>query len=303
MIEPETPSRDYVGYGRTPPRVAWPGGAKLPVVFIVNLEEGAEPSIQDGDGYSEWALTEAGTSPVPRGTRDLAAESMFEFGSRLGFWRLMRLFDQRGLRVTVAACARSLERNGEIAAYLAASRHEIMCHGLRWTNHFDLKPAEEEQLIREAVGVFERVLGRRPAGWMCRYGPSPHTRRLLHEVGGFRYDSDSYADELPYWVDANRHLVIPHTFANNDNKFAKGWLGAADEFERWCRDALHQHLGEVSWRSSVLTVSLHCRVSGQAARAAALARFLDTVIGNSAVWNATRSDIADLYHVVGAPRA
>ncbi len=296
-------SRDYVGYGRTPPRLAWPGGAKLPVVFVVNLEEGSEPSIEDGDGYSEFALTEAGTSPVPRGTRDLAAESMFEFGSRVGFWRLMRLFDQRALRVTVAACARSLERNPDIAGYLASSHHEVMCHGLRWVNHFDLEPAAERQMIREAIGVFERVLGRRPAGWMCRYGPSPQTRRLLHEIGGFRYDSDSYADELPYWVESegSRHLVIPHTFANNDNKFAKGWLGAADEFERWCRDALDQHLEEASWRSAVLTISLHCRVSGQAARSAALARFLDSVAGNEAVWNATRSDLADLYHALGAP--
>ncbi len=298
-------NRDYVGYGRTPPRVAWPGRAALPVVFVVNLEEGSEPSMQDGDGYSEWALTEAGTSPVSRGTRDLAAESMFEFGSRVGFWRLMRLFDQRGLRVTVAACARALERNADIAGYLAASRHEVMCHGLRWINHFDLKPAEEERIIREAVGVFERVLGRRPAGWMCRYGPSPDTRRLLRAVGGFRYDSDSYADELPYWIAAggSRQLVIPHTFANNDNKFAKGWMGAAEEFERWCRDAMHQHLAEASWRSAVMTISLHCRISGQAARAAALARLLDSVVGNAAVWNATRSDLADLFHAIGSSHA
>jgi peptidoglycan/xylan/chitin deacetylase (PgdA/CDA1 family) len=291
-------SGDYVGYGATPPLVAWPRGALLPVVFVVNLEEGAEPSIADGDGYSEFLLTEAGASPVPRGTRDLAAESMFEFGSRVGFWRLMRLFDERGLKVTVAACARALERNPEIARYLASARHETMCHGLRWINHFDLEPAAEEQIIRAAVVVFERVLARRPAGWMCRYGPSASTRRLLRKVGGFRYDSDSYADELPFWIDCGdgRHLVVPHTFANNDNKFAKGWMGAADEFERWCRDALSQHLAEAAWRSSVLTISLHCRVSGQAARAAALARFLDTVAGNEAVWSATRGDIADLYH-------
>jgi allantoinase len=291
-------SRDYVGYGMSAPRVAWPGGTLLPVVFVVNLEEGAEPSIEDGDGYSEFLLTEAGTSPVPRGTRDLAAESMFEFGSRVGFWRLMRLFDQRGLRATVAACARALERNPDIARYLAASRHEVMCHGLRWINHFDLGPEAERAMIGEAVDVFRRVLGRPPFGWMCRYGPSPHTRRLLYEIGGFRYDSDSYADELPYWVESNggRRLVIPHTFANNDNKFAKGWMGAADEFERWCRDAFDQHLAEASWRSSILTISLHCRVSGQAARSAALARFLDTVAGRAGVWNATRSEIADLYH-------
>jgi peptidoglycan/xylan/chitin deacetylase (PgdA/CDA1 family) len=294
--------RDYLGYGANPPRVTWPGGALLPVVFVVNLEEGSEPSMQDGDGYSEWLLTEAGTSPVPRGTRDLAAESMFEFGSRVGFWRLMRLFDQRGLRVTVAACARALERNPEIAKYLAGSHHETMCHGLRWINHFDLEPAAEEEIIREAVRVFERTLGKPPAGWMCRYGPSPNTRRLLRKVGGFRYDSDSYADELPYWVDAGDglHLVIPHTFANNDNKFPKGWLGAADEFERWLSDALDQHLAEASWRSSVLTISVHCRVSGQAARAAALARFLDKVARNDGVWNAVRSDLADVFHAAAA---
>ncbi len=291
-------TRDYTGYGSTPPQVAWPRGAALPVVFVVNLEEGAEPSIADGDGYSEWALTEAGTSPVPRGTRDLAAESMFEFGSRVGFWRLMRLFDARGLRATVAACAQALERNPEITQYLAGSPHEVMCHGLRWINHFDLEPAAEEQSIRDAVGMFERRLGKRPSGWMCRYGPSANTRRLLRKVGGFRYDSDSYADELPYWVDVEgeHHLVIPHTFANNDNKFAKGWLGAADEFERWCTDALGQHLAAATWRSSVLTASLPCRVSGQAARAAALARFLDKIAGNARIWSATRSDVADVFY-------
>jgi peptidoglycan/xylan/chitin deacetylase (PgdA/CDA1 family) len=289
-------TRDFVGYGAAPPLVTWPNSALLPVVFIVNLEEGAEPSIEDGDGYSEWLLTEAGPSPVPRGTRDLAVESMFEFGSRVGFWRLMRLFDARGLRVTVAACARALERNADIARYLSASRHEVMCHGLRWINHFELEPATEEEIIREAVGIFRRVLGTAPTGWMCRYGPSPNTRRLLRKVGGFRYDSDSYADELPYWVDVDgaRHLVIPHTFANNDNKFAKGWMGAADEFERWCSDALDEQLAEATWRSSVLTISLHCRISGQAARARALARFLDRVASNRMIWNAVRNDIADI---------
>lgn len=163
-------TRDFIGYGASPPLVTWPNSALLPVVFVVNVEEGAEPSIDDGDGYSEWLLTEAGPSPVPRATRDLAVESMFEFGSRVGFWRLMRLFDERGLRATVAACARSLERNPDIARYLATSPHEVMCHGLRWINHFDLEPAAEEGIIREAVGIFRRVLGKASAGWMCRYG-------------------------------------------------------------------------------------------------------------------------------------
>lgn len=292
--------RDFRGYGRAGRRIDWPEGKRLPVVFLLNVEEGAEPSIAGGEGYSEALLTEAGVSPVPRGVRDLAAESMFEFGSRLGFWRLARLFDQRGLPLSIAACARSLEANPDIAAYLRDGRHDVLCHGLKWINHFDLAPDAEEAIVREAVAVFRATIGRAPEGWMCRYGPSPNTRAILRRVGGFRYDSDSYADELPYFVDVpdGRHLVIPHTFANNDNKFPKGWLGAADEFERWIMDAATQQLEEAAWRSSVLTVSLHCRVSGQAARAAALARVLDRLAADERVWITTRAALADLFYAL-----
>jgi peptidoglycan/xylan/chitin deacetylase (PgdA/CDA1 family) len=290
--------RDFAGYGASPPRVRWPDGKAVPLVFILNVEEGAEPSVPDGDGYSEALLTEAGASPAPRGLRDLAAESMFEFGSRVGFWRLIRLFEERGLLLTVAACAQALERNPAIAAHLRQGPHEVICHGLKWINHFDLEPDREAQIIAEAVALFERTLGRRPAGWMCRYGPSINTRALLHAHGGFVYDSDSYADELPYrvQVDGVPRLVIPHTFANNDNKFAKGWMGAADEFERWLTDALQAHVAEASVRQSVMTVSLHCRVSGQAARAAALARFLDKVLANPDVVVTTRATIAEIWN-------
>lgn len=290
--------RDFVGYGANPPAVVWPYGKRLPLVFVVNVEEGAEPSIPDGDGYSEALLTEAGQSPAPRGTRDLAAESLFEFGARVGFWRLMRLFDARNLKVTVAACVQALERNPDIAAYLKASRHEVICHGLKWINHFDLPRSKEEAIIRDAVVRFKEVMGYPPAGWMCRYGPSENTRAILAEVGGFLYDSDSYADELPYRVNVNGapRLVIPHTFANNDNKFSKGWMGAADEFESWCRDALHQHRAEAGIRPSIMTVSLHCRVTGQAARAGAFSRFLDDVVAAPDVWNATRAEIAGVWN-------
>lgn len=296
--------RDFTGYGRSQKRVDWPGGARLPVVFVLNLEEGAEPSIADGDGYSEVLLTDAGASPVARGTRDRAAESMFEFGSRVGFWRLARLFEERGLRLTVAACAQALQRNPEITAWLAEHpQHEVMCHGARWIEHHGLDPDRERREIAQAVAAFRACLGRPPRGWMCRYGPSTQTRALLAEHGGFLYDADDYSDELPFWTRSRGQpwLVVPHTFANNDNKFAKGWMGAADEFERWCGDALDQHLAESSWRSSVLTVSLHCRLSGQAARAAALARFLDRVVATAGVWSATREALALHWRAIEPP--
>ena len=205
--------RDLIGYGANPPNPNWPGAARLAVNFVLNFEEGSEPSIGDGDPASEWGLTEyGGTNPAVVG-RDLAAEGMFAYGARVGFWRVMRLFAERDLPMTIFGCALALERNPPAAAAIAAAGHDICCHGWRWEKHFEMDEATERERIARAVASIRKTMGERPLGWYCRSGPSVNTRRLLVEEGGFLYDSDAYDDELPYWttVAGKPHLVVPYT--------------------------------------------------------------------------------------------
>ena len=231
------PARDFIGYGPHPPDPRWPGGAKLALNFVFNYEEGSEPSIDDGDGVTEARLTEFGQSWVPEGDRDLAAESMFEYGSRVGFWRLKRLFDERTLPFTMFACALALERNPAAAKAVRDDAIDICCHGWRWVESFRLSEAEERDQIRRAVASLEQTTGKRPDGWYCRYGPSPNTRRLLVEEGGFIYDSDAYNDELPYWaeVGGTSHLVVPYSLTHNDAALVP-WHGRGSGLEPpWAR--------------------------------------------------------------------
>ena len=193
-------TRDFVGYGSRPPDVSWPGGARLAVNFVLNYEEGSEYSIADGDGRSDATLTEVAQARVPLGLRDLGAESMFEYGSRVGFWRLHRLFRDRGVPLTVFAAALALERNPAAALAIAETDWDVVCHGWRWIEQYLLDEATERDHIARAHASITRLIGRAPEGWYCRYAPSPNTRRLVVEHGGFRYDSDAYNDELPYWV-------------------------------------------------------------------------------------------------------
>ncbi|HEY4043781.1 MAG TPA: polysaccharide deacetylase family protein, partial [Rhodopila sp.] len=197
---PENGVRDLIGYGRTPPDPKWPNGARLALNFVLNIEEGSEYSIGNGDGFSEATLTEMGDSPIPRGGRDLAAESMFEYGSRVGIWRILGMFGSRKLPLTAFACAMVLEQQPAIAAALREAGHDVCCHGWRWVEHYLLSEDEERRQIALAVESLRRTMGAAPAGWYCRYGPSANTRRLVHEHGGFLYDSDTYNDELPYYV-------------------------------------------------------------------------------------------------------
>ena len=288
------PSRDLVGYGRTTPHPRWPAGARLAINFVVNYEEGSERSFPDGDGASEAHGTEVSASPVPAGTRDLAAESMFEYGSRAGWWRLVRLFEARGLPFTVFGCSLALERNPQAAQWIRDSGTDVCAHGRRWAEHFRMGEAEERREIREAVASLTRTTGRPPGGWYCRYGPSPNTRRLLVEHGGFEYDSDAYNDDLPYWthVGASAHLVVPYTQVNNDIKLARGTIGTGAQFLDMLRDAFDLLYREGETAPRMMSVGLHCRIVGHPARAAALARFLDHVAAHERVWIAPRIDIA-----------
>jgi allantoinase len=295
--------RDLVGYGQTPPHPQWPGGARLAINFVLNLEEGSEYNMAE-DGFSEASLTEVAESIVPRGGRDLAAESMFEYGSRAGVWRVLRLFQERGLPVTLYACALALERNPALAAAIREGDYDLCCHGWRWVEHFRLDEATERQHITRAIESLERTIGRRPLGWYCRYGPSVNTRRLLIEEGGFVYDSDAYNDDLPYWVDVGgtQHLVIPYTHANNDSKFGRGF-GTAADYETWHRDAFDFLYQEGRTAPKMMSVGLHARLIGHPGRAAGLARFLDHVARHRDVWVCGRMQIAEhwrAHHPAGA---
>jgi peptidoglycan/xylan/chitin deacetylase (PgdA/CDA1 family) len=224
--------RDVVGYGRNPPQADWPGGARLAINFVINYEEGSERSYLRGDEYEEVALTEAAGPVVPDGSPDLGARSMFEYGSRVGFWRLWRQFESRGLAVTIFGCADALERNPEAAAAIRESDHDVCGRGWRWVENFRLSEDAERDHIARAVASLKETVGARPLGWYCRYAPSVNTRRLLVEEGGFLYDSDAYNDELPYWteVEGTPHLVVPYSLTNNDTQFKRGNMANGDDF-------------------------------------------------------------------------
>ena len=287
-------ARDFVGYGANPPDPQWPSGAKVAVNFVMNYEEGSEPSFELGDERTEAGLTEAHGGSQVRHGRDLAAESMFEYGSRVGVWRLLRLFQERGLPMTVFGCALALERNPEAAAAIRAAGYDVCSHGWRWVKHFELTEEQERDHIARAVASLEKSVGHRPDGWYCRYGPSVNTRRLVVEHGGFLYDSDYYGEELPFWVtvDGKGHLVVPYSLVNNDGKYA-GWMGTSDEWFSFVRDAFDMLYDEgVKGRPKMMSVGLHMRLIGHPARAVGLARLLDHIGSRPDVWIARRTDIA-----------
>jgi allantoinase len=288
------PTRDFLGYGETPPDPKWPDGARVAVNFVMNYEEGSEPSVQDGEGYTETGLTESTTSSIGLKGRDLAGEGMFEYGSRVGFWRLMRAFQERGLPMTVFGCALALERNGAAAEAIRKARFDVCCHGWRWIKHFDLSKSEERDHIAKAVKSLEQTIGERPAGWYCRYGPSVNTRRLLVEEGGFTYDSDYYGDELPFWqtVKGKPHLIIPYSLTNNDGKYA-ATIGNAEQWFILVRDAFDVLYREGATAPKMMSVGMHMRILGHPARTAGLWRLLDHIQKHSGVWITRRIDIAN----------
>ncbi|RVT95374.1 chitin deacetylase [Rhodovarius crocodyli] len=286
--------RDLIGYGANPPDPQWPKDAKIAVNFVMNYEEGSEPSIMDGETQSELGLTEANGPGHGIKGRDLAAESMFEYGSRVGFWRLHRLFEERGLPMTVFGCALALERNPEAAAAIRAAGYDVCSHGWRWIKHSELTEAEEREHIRRAVESLEKTVGHRPDGWYCRYGPSLNTRRLVVEEGGFLYDSDYYGDELPIWteVEGKKHLIVPYSLTNNDGKFT-GWTGNADLWFSFIRDGFDMLYEEgLKGRPKMMSIGMHMRLVGHPARAMGVKRLLDYIGGKPGVWITRRTDIA-----------
>jgi peptidoglycan/xylan/chitin deacetylase (PgdA/CDA1 family) len=288
-------TRDLIGYADTPPTLRWPGGAGLAVNFVLNYEEGSEYSVGAGDGRSETALTEVSAARVPVGERDLAAESMYEYGSRVGFWRLHRLFTSRAVPLTVFAAAQALERNPRVAAAIQAAGWDVVAHGWRWVEHYRLDEADERRHIADAYASIARTVGKPPSGWYCRYGPSLNTRRLVVEHGGYGYDSDAYNDELPYWTDVGgrQHLVVPYSLVTNDAKFlAAGQLSGRD-FGDFLIEAFETLRAEGRTMARMMSVGMHPRIIGQPGRVRALEMFLDHIGGQPDVWVCRRSDLAD----------
>jgi allantoinase len=293
--------RDFVGYGRNPPHPRWPNDARIAVNFCINYEEGSEASFADGDGVSEAALTEGGAGGFEG--RDLAAESMFEYGSRIGFWRVLRLLAERDMTATVMGCALALERNPDACAAIREHGYDVCAHGWRWERHQNLSEADERERIRNTVISLQNSVGAAPLGWYCRYGAGVNTRRLIAEHGGFLYDSDAYNDELPYWttVAGKPHLIVPYGLANNDAKFMRGAMATANDFFEYLRDAFDVLYAEGATAPKMMSVGLHLRIIGHPGRAAGLQRFLDYIGTHDKVWICRRGDIARHWHAVHPP--
>ena len=303
-MNPDYP-RDLVGYGRTPPQAGWPGGARLALQFVINYEEGGENTILDGDPASEAFLSEIiGAQPLV-GKRHMNMESIYEYGSRAGFWRLWRTFTARSLPVTVYGVTAALVRNPEAVAAMKEADWEIASHALRWIDYQDMAVEEERRQLHEAIRLHTEATGSRPLGWYTGR-ISPQTRQLVMEEGGFLYDSDSYADDLPYWVETEGrpHLVIPYALDTNDVKFgAPSSYGSGEDFFRHLVDSFDQLYEEGATAPKMLSVGLHQRLVGRPGRARALARFLDHVRVHDGAWVCRRVDIARHWHATHPPAA
>ena len=288
------PVRDLVGYAGRPPAAAWPGGARIAISLVVNYEEGSEPAVGDGDPFSERWLSEEPAPPSQPGVRDLAMETMYEYGARAGFWRLMDIFDELEVKTTFYVCAVALERNRKAAREIRRRGHDVVCHGYRWEDVTRLSREEERDHLRRAVASIAETTGERPLGWYCRYGPSVNTRELVVEDGGFLYDCDAYNDDLPYWTEVagKRHLVIPYTHVNNDSRIASGQLGTPDALEEHLRYTFDRLYKEGARAPKMMSIGLHLRLAGHPARADALARFITYAQSFPDVWFARRIEIA-----------
>ena len=286
--------RDMIGYGPSAPDPRWPGGARIALQFVLNYEEGGENTILHGDAASEAFLSEIVGAAPREGRRHLSMESLYEYGSRVGVWRILRLFEERQIPITVFAVAMALERNPAVAEAALRAGHEICSHGYRWIDYQDVPEAVEREHIEKAIEIIARIAGERPLGWYTGR-TSPNTRRLVVEEGGFLYDADDYSDELPFWIEeaGKSHLVVPYTLDANDMRFATvQGFNSGEQFFAYLRDSFDVLYAEGAERPRMMSVGLHCRLIGRPGRFQALRRFVDHALSHDDVWFCRRIDIA-----------
>lgn len=290
---PSSYPRDLVGYADTPPDPKWPSGAKLAIQFVINYEEGGENSILHGDEGSESMLAEDPTLPFI-GKRNISVESQYEYGSRAGFWRLHRMFTSRNLPVTVFGVTTALAKNPRAVAAMKQAGWEIASHGLKWINYAHMSEVEERHQIAESIRLHEEVVGEKPRGWYTGR-MTANTRRLLHELGDFAYDSDSFADDLPYWTTetGTPQLVVPYALDSNDVRYLNSLGLQSPDLGAYLIDACDLLRREGETAPKMMNIGLHCRIVGRPGRAAHLERFLDHVASLDDVWVARRIDIAE----------
>ena len=293
--------RDLIGYGEHPPHAQWPENARIAVQFVLNYEEGAENCILHGDWQSERFLSEiVGAEAYP--ARHMSMESIYEYGSRAGVWRILKEFERRGLKLTVFGVAMALERNPKVAWRFLELGHEIASHGYRWIHYQNMDVQTERAHLQKAMEIFGEVCGKQPVGWYTGRD-SPNTRRLVVEHGGFLYDSDYYGDDLPFWTEVHiekpsgtsvvPHLVIPYTLDSNDMRFATPQgFNSSEQFYCYLRDSFDVLYAEGEESPKILSIGMHCRLLGRPGRFMALKKFLDYIQDHDRVWICKREDIA-----------
>ena len=290
--------RDMVGYGANPPQAKWPQSARLAVQFVINYEEGGENNILHGDKASEAFLSEIVGAQPWLGQRHMSMESIYEYGSRVGVWRLFDLFSRMDIPVTVFAVAMALARNPAVVEAAVAAGHEICSHGYRWIDYRDISEDMEREHLLKAIEIITRLTGKRPLGWYTGR-TSVNTRRLVVEEGGFLYDADDYNDDLPFWteVDGKQHLVVPYTLDTNDMRFATPQgFNSGDQFFAYLRDSFDVLYEESSITPRMMSVGLHCRLAGRPGRIRSLENFINHARAHSGVWFCRRIDIARHWH-------
>ncbi|MBA4340946.1 MAG: allantoinase PuuE [Methylibium sp.] len=298
LQHPKRYPRDLIGYGEHPPHAQWPGQARIAVQFVLNYEEGGENSVLHGDAGSEQFLSEMANPPAFP-ARHLSMEGVYEYGSRVGVWRLLKEFEKRALPLTVFGVSMALERHPELTQAFVELNHEIACHGWRWIHYQGMDEATERQHMDIGMDIIQRLTGERPAGWYTGRD-SPNTRRLVADYGGFEYDSDYYGDDLPFWLNVRKsdgalspHLIVPYTLDCNDMRFAlPQGFSHGDEFFDYLRDSFDVLYAEGDEAPKMMSIGMHCRLLGRPGRMRALQRFLDHVEKHDRVWVCRRIDIA-----------
>ena len=302
--------RNLIGYGPNPPHANWPGNARIAVQFVLNYEEGGESNVLHGDEYSEQFLSEI-IGAAPYTDRHMSMESIYEYGSRVGVWRILKEFERRNLPLTVFAVATALQRHPDLTAEFQRLGHEIACHGLKWIHYQNMSIDTEREHMREAIKIFQELTGEHPLGWYTGRD-SPNTRSLVVEHGGFLYDSDNYGDDLPFWTQVDLpnggakqpQLVVPYTLDTNDMRFATPQgFNSGDQFLSYLKDAFEVLYQEGEETPRMMSIGLHCRLAGRPGRFAALQRFLDHIEQYDQVWVCRRVDIAKHWHKYHPPEA